>query len=376
MIKKSLTGDEAAAWAARLSRVKVIAAYPITPQTVIVETLARWTESGELDSEFIMVESEHSAMAATLGASLAGVRSFTASSSQGLLYMYEMISWAAASRMPIVAAMVNRALGPPWNIWSDHLDVLSARDQGWIQIWAENNQDVTDSIIQAYKIAEHESVQLPVMVSLGAMTLSHVAMPVELPEQELVDEFLPKYTKTPYLMDPMASESVTYGNLGLPDDYVAFRESIDSAMENAKDLIVETAEEFEDKFGRWHGGLLKEYRTDDAEIIIMALGAVAEEAEPVVDDLRKEDIKAGAVNVRVTRPFPKKEIAELAKKVDKIVVIDRDLSAGFGGILVGEVRAALHEYQVNTPVVSKIAGLGGKDILPDEIKSYVKSTEG
>lgn len=373
MIKKSLTGDEAAAWAARLSRVKVIAAYPITPQTVIVETLARWTESGELDSEFIRVESEHSAMSAAIGASLAGVRSFTASSSQGLLYMYEMISWAAGSRMPVVAAMVNRALGPPWNIWSDHLDVLSARDQGWIQIWAENNQDVVDSLIQAYKISEHESVQLPVMVSLGAMTLSHVAMPVDLPEQALVDEFLPREPKTSYLMDPIESEPVTYGNLALPDDYVPFRESIDDAMENAKEVIVKTAKEFEEMFGRWHGGLLKEYRTDNAEIIVMALGAVAEEAELVIDDLRKEGVKVGAVNVRVTRPFPKKEIAELAKKVDKIVVIDRDLSAGFGGILAGEVRAALHEYGVNTPVASKIAGLGGKDILPDEIKSYVKS---
>lgn len=373
MAKKSLTGDEAAAWAARLSKVKVIAAYPITPQTVIVETLARWTENGELDSEFIMVESEHSAMAATLGASLAGVRTFTASSSQGLLYMYEMISWAAGSRMPIVAAMVNRALGPPWNIWSDHLDVLSARDQGWIQIWSENNQDVVDSTIQAYKIAEHEDVQLPVMVSLGAMTLSHVAMPVELPEQKLVDEFLPKETKTPYKIDPMESESITYGNLSMPDDYTPFRKSIDDAMESAKDVIVETANKFQKMFGRWHGGLIKEYRTDNADVVIMALGTVAEEAEFAVDELRKEGIKAGAVNVRVTRPFPKKEIAELADKVDKIVVIDRDLSAGFGGILAGEIRATLHEYQVNTPVVSKIAGLGGKDILPDEIKSYVKS---
>lgn len=370
--KKSLTGDEAAAWAAKLSRVKVIAAYPITPQTVIVETLARWTESGKLDSEFIMVESEHSAMAATLGASLAGVRSFTASSSQGLLYMYEMISWAAGSRMPIVAAMVNRALGPPWNIWSDHLDVLSARDQGWIQLWAENNQDVTDSIIQAYKIAEHESVQLPVMVSLGAMTLSHVAMPVKLPEQKLIDEFLPEKIKTPYVMDPMETEPITYGNLAMPEDYVPFRESMDIAMENAKEVIVEVAEEFEELFGRWHGSLLKKYRTDDADTIIMALGAVAEEAEFVVEQLREEDLKVGAVNVRVTRPFPKKEIAELAKKVDKIVVLDRDLSAGFGGILAGEVRAALHEYSVDTLVASEIVGLGGKDILPDEIKGYVK----
>jgi len=371
MAKKSLTGDEAAAWAARLSRVKVIAAYPITPQTVIVETLAKWTESGELDSEYIMVESEHSAMAATIGASLAGVRSFTASSSQGLLYMYEMVSWAAGSRIPIVTAMVNRALGPPWNIWSDHLDVLSTRDQGWIQLWAENNQDVLDSLIQAYKIAEHEDVQLPVMVSLGAMTLSHVAMPVELPDQDMVDEFLPEEVKTPYVMDPMESAPITYGNMTLPEGYSSFRESINVGMENAKEVITQTANEFRDMFGRWHGGLLKEYRTDDADIIFMALGAVAEEAEFVVDLLREEGVKAGAVNVRVTRPFPKKEIVELAKNVDKIVVIDRDLSAGFGGILAGEVRATLHEYRVDTQVISKIAGLGGKDITPDDIKGYV-----
>lgn len=372
MVKVSLTGDDSAAWAARLSRVKVIAAYPITPQTVVVETLARWVESGELDGEFIMVESEHSAMAAVIGAALAGVRSFTATSSQGLLYMYEMISWAAGSRMPIVAAMITRALGPPWNIWSDHLDVLSARDQGWIQIWAENNQDVLDSIIQAYKIAENERVQLPVMVSLEGMTLSHVAMPVELPEQDLVDEFLPRETKTPYVMDPMESEPITYGNMALPDDYPAFRESMDKAMENAKEVIVRTAKEFKEKFGRWHGGLVKRYRTDDADVIVMALGAVAEETEIAVDQLRKEGVNAGVMNVRVTRPLPKKSIAKLAGKVSKIVVIDRDLSAGFGGILAGEVRAALHEYRVDTPVASKIAGLGGKDILPAEIKKYVK----
>lgn len=370
--EKVITGDVAASWAARLANPGVIAAYPITPQTVIVEQLAEWVQKGKLDSEFVLVESEHSAMSATMGGALAGSRSFTATSSQGLYYMYEMISWAAGSRMPIVAAMVNRALGPPWNIWSDHLDVLSARDQGWIQIWAENNQDALDSMLQAYKIAEHEDVLLPAMVQLEAMTLSHVSMPVEIPKEEKVNEFLPEWTTQPYFMNPEKSDPVTYGNLAMPDDYPQFRFSMDKAMDNARDIIRDVAEEFKETFGRWHGDLLKRYKMDDADFAFFALGAIAEEAEAAVDELREEGIKAGAVNVRVTRPFPKQALSELADDLAKVLVIDRDLSVGWGGILAGEIRAALHENSVDTPVVSKVTGLGGKDIRVDEIKKFAE----
>lgn len=372
MTRAVVTGDEAAAWGARLAKPKVVAAYPITPQTVIVEQLAEWIQEGMMDSEFILVESEHSAMAATLGGSLAGARTFTATSSQGLYYMFEMISWAAGSRMPIVAAMVTRALGPPWNIWSDHLDVLSARDQGWITMWAENNQDVLDTMIQAYKIAEHEDILLPVMVQQEAMTLSHVSMPVEIPDQKDVDAFLPTYTTQPYIMNPEESEPITYGNIALPEDYPQFRESMETSMNNAKQVVPDVAEEFREEFGRWHGGLVKRYKLDDADFAFFALGAIAEEAEAAVEELREEGIKAGAVNVRVTRPFPKREISNIADSLSKALVIDRDLSVGWGGILTGEIRAALHEQGVNTPVIGKITGLGGKDITINELKQFAK----
>ncbi|NIQ05781.1 MAG: pyruvate ferredoxin oxidoreductase [Candidatus Korarchaeota archaeon] len=372
MTREVITGDEAAAWGARLAKPRVVAAYPITPQTVIVEQLAEWIQKEMMDSEFILVESEHSAMAATLGGSLAGARTFTATSSQGLYYMFEMISWAAGSRMPIVAAMVTRALGPPWNIWSDHLDVLSARDQGWITIWAENNQDVLDTMIQAYKIAEHEDIILPVMVQQEAMTLSHVSMPVEIPDQKDVDAFLPAYTTQPYIMNPEESEPITYGNIAMPEDYPQFRESMETAMNNAKQVIPDVAEEFREEFGRWHGGLVKRYKLDDADFAFFALGAIAEEAEAAVEELREEGIKAGAVNVRVTRPFPKREISNIADSLSKALVIDRDLSVGWGGILTGEIRATLHEQGINTPVVGKITGLGGKDITIDELKQFAK----
>lgn len=370
--EKILTGNDAASYGARLTKPDVVAAYPITPQTVIVETIAEWIQKGKMDSEYIMVESEHSAMAATLGASLSGGRSFTATSSQGLYYMYEMISWAAGSRMPIVAAMDNRALGPPWNIWSDHLDVLSTRDQGWIQLWAENNQDVLDSILMAYKIAENEQVSLPVMIQLEGMSLSHVSMPVEVPEQKKVDAFLPERTEEPYVMDPKKSEPFTYGNIALPEDYPPFREAMDNAMDNAKDVIRDVSREFKEEFGRWHGDLLKRYRVDDADFTFFALGAIAEEAEAAVDELREEGVKAGAVNVRATRPFPKREVAKIADSLSKAIVIDRDLSVGWGGILAGEIRASLHEENVDTPIRSKVTGLGGKDITVKEIKSYVE----
>lgn len=371
--KEVITGDEAASWGARLAQPKVIAAYPITPQTVIVEQLAKWIQNEKMSSEFILVESEHSAMAATLGGSLAGVRTFTATASQGLYYMYEMISWAAGSRMPIVAAMANRALGPPWNIWADHLDALSARDQGWIQCWAKNNQEVLDSVIQAYKIAEHEDVLLPVMVQLEAMTLTNVSMPVEIPDQKEVESFLPEYTTQPYVMDPEVSEPMTYGNIGMPEDYPQFRESMDESMQNAKKVIKEVAREFKSEYGRWHGGLLDRYKIADADFAIFALGAVAEEAEAAVDELREEGIKVGSVNVRFTRPFPKEEISKIADDLSQVLIIDRDLSPGWRGILAGEVRAALHENNIDTPVKDRVMGLGGKDIRVKEIKRFCKN---
>lgn len=367
-----ITGNTATAWGARLSRVEVIAAYPITPQTTIVETLASWVEQGLINAKFIRVESEHSALAAVMGASAAGTRAFTATSSHGLWYMAEMIFWAAGARTPLVMAVVNRALGPPWNIWSDHTDALALRDAGWIQIWASNNQEVMDSIIQAYKIAEDKKVLLPAMINLGGFVLSHTSMPVEIHDQAKVDEFLPPYNPPHYVFDPHASEPITEGNIGLPPDYMKMRLSMEKAMQNSYDVIKKVAREFYEIFGKWHGDLVKEYKTDDAEVVIMAIGAVAEEAEAAVDEMREAGLKVGSLKIRVTRPFPFKEVAKVADKASAVVVIDRDISLGWGGIVAGMVEATLKRFNVDTPVYGKVMGLGGDEITTADIKSAVK----
>jgi len=372
VLRDVITGNDAAAWGARLSKVEVIAAYPITPQTTIVEKLSEWVDKGEMKAKFIAVESEHSAMSAIIGASAAGARAFTATSSHGLLYMYEMVAWAAGARTPVVMAVVNRALGPPWNIWSELTDVLMTRDTGWIQFWASNNQEVLDSIIQAYKVAEDRHVLLPAIVSLEGFVLSHTSMPVIIHDEEKVDEYLPQYNPPHYIVNPKLSEPFAYGNILFPWDYAKVRLSIQKAMDNAAEVIKKAAMEFREIFGHWHGDLIKEEYTDGAELLIITMGTVAEEAEAVVEQLRNNGMKVGCVKVRVFRPFPKKEIAKIANEVSKIIVIDRDISFGWDGILAGEVKATLHDFNVDTPVITKIMGIGGDDILPEHIEAAVK----
>ena len=367
-----ITGNAAAAWGARLSRAEVIAAYPITPQTTIVEYLSQWVESGEFDAKFIRVESEHSALSAVMGASAAGARTFTATSSHGLWYMAEMVFWAAGARTPIVMAVVNRALGPPWNIWSEHTDALALRDAGWIQFWASNNQEVLDTIIQAYKVAEDKNVVLPAMVCLEGFIVSHTSAPVEIPEQKKVDEYLPPYDPPHYVFNPKKSPPIAIGNLTFPWDYAKMRLSIQKAMENAYDVIKKTSKEFYEIFGRWHGDLVREYRLDDAEILVIAIGSVAEEVEAAVDEMRENGIKVGSLKIRTTRPFPFNEVAKAADRVSAVLVIDRDISFGWGGIVAGEVRATLHKYRIDTPVYEKIMGLGGEEITTEHIKKAVK----
>lgn len=369
-----ITGNTAAAWGARLSKVGVIAAYPITPQTTIVETLSNWVENGLISSKFIRVESEHSALAAVMGASAAGVRAFTATSSHGLWYMAEMVAWAAGARTPLVMAVVNRALGPPWNIWSEHTDALALRDVGWIQYWASNNQEVLDSVIQAYKVAEDKDVLLPAMVNLEGFVLSHTSMPVEIHDQEKVDEFLPPYDPPHYIMDPYKSPPIIVGNLAFPWDYSKMRISIQKAMDNAYHVIKRVSREFYEIFGKWHGDLVREYKTEGAEIIIMAIGSVAEEVEAAVDEMRGNGLRVGALKIRVTRPFPFKEVAKVADQASTVLVIDRDISFGWGGIVYGMVAAALKKQNVDTPVYEKVMGLGGDEITTDHIKEAVNET--
>ncbi len=367
----ALTGDEAIAWGAKVSRVEVIAAYPITPQTVIVEKLSEWVEKGELDAEYVRVESEHSAMSTIIGASAAGARAFTATASHGFFYMYEMISFAAGARVPVVMACVNRLVGPPWNIWADWHDALAARDLGWIQLWVSNNQEAFDSIIQAYRVAEDKNVILPAMVIIEGFVLSHTMTPVVIHDQDKIDEFLPPYDPPHYNINPEVSEAFTFGNIVWPWDTSPLRWSIHKAMQNAKSVIEKVAKEFMEIFGYYHGGLIKEYKLDDADVAIVSMSSIAETAEVVVDELRKEGIKTGVLKVRVLRPFPDEEIVKALKDKSAVVVIDRDLSLGYDGVLGIEVRSALQKHRVDIPVFCRSMGLGGDEILPQHIKNAV-----
>jgi len=368
----ALTGNNAIAWGVRASRVELIAAYPITPQTTIVELLSEWVERGELDAEYIRVESEHSAMSAVIGASAAGARTFTATSSHGFFYMYEMIAFAAGARVPVVMACVNRFHGPPWNIWSDWMDALAARDLGWIQFWVSNNQEAFDSVIQAYRVAEDKRVILPAMVIIEGFVLSHTMAPVIIHDQEKIDDFLPPYEPPHYIVNPKITDAFTFGNIVWPWDTAPLRWSMHKAMSNAKEVIKEACREFRELFGIDHGDLTKQYRLDDSDIAIVSMSSLAETSEVVVDKLREKGVKAGVLKVRVLRPFPEEDLVKQLKDKDVVIVLDRDLSLGFDGVLGIEVRSALQKHRVDVPVYSYSIGLGGDEILPEHIESIVK----
>ena len=367
---KVITGNAAAAYAAKLCRVDVVAAYPITPQTTIVEYIAEFLANGEMDCEYIRVESEHSAMTACIGASLAGARTFTATSSHGLALMHEMLHWATYSRLPIVMAVANRTLGPPWNIWADLQDAISQRDTGWIQFYAKNNQEVLDTIIQAYRLSENERVMLPSMVSLEAFVLSHTSEPVDIPDQEKVDEFLPQYNP-PFMVIDFENPK-TIGNIALPEETAKHRKYIMKAMENASSMIKEISKEFQEKFGRYHGDLLEEYELEDSETVIVSMGTIASTAEDAVNLLREKGEKVGLLRIRVFRPFPERDIKRKLEDKEKIIVIDRNCSWGIGGALYTEVRHSL--YPGGPEVVGFLAGIGGVDVTPSDImKMYEKA---
>jgi len=361
------TGDRIAAKAAQMARPEVLAAYPITPQTVIVEKTAEYVATGELDAEYICVESEHSAMSAVIGAEAAGVRTFTATSSHGLALMHEMLHWAALARLPIVMVNVNRALGPGWSIWADETDSMAQRDTGWIQFHCSSNQEIFDTIIQAYKLAESKEVQLPVMVNFDAFILSHTSMPVEIPEQKDIDEFLPKF-KPFWKVD--TANPFTHGNILPPDKYMEFRYIMQRAQEKAKELIPAIAEEWKDRFGTYHGGLIEEVRCDDAEFIIVAVGAIGAETRVAVRNLRDEGYRVGLARMRVFRPFPEEELRRIGEN-RTLIVVDRNISTGSGGAVFTETRSALHGMP-NSRVYGFVAGLGGKDVTYEDLEDMAK----
>ncbi len=364
---KVIEGTHSTSYAVKLARVQVISAYPITPQTSIVEKLSEMCANGDLDAEYIKVESEHSAMAAVIGAEASGARSFTATSSQGLALMHEVLHWAANARLPIVLANVNRALAPPWNIWADQTDSLAQRDTGWIQFYCESNQEVLDTILMAFRLGEQ--VMLPVMVNMDAFFLSHTSEPVAIPKQELVDKFLPPY-KPKFKMD--VADPHAFGGLAGPDLYMEFRYRIQESMDQAKKLIPKVAKEYQKYIGRYHGGMLEEYRTDGAEYLLLTAGTITGTTRLVVDEYREKGVKLGLVKLRTFRPFPTEDIRRIAAKVKKIGVIDRNISFGQSGIFFAETKSALYNAEHRPLLNGYVAGLGGRDVLPENIRQIVE----
>ncbi len=362
-----MIGNYAASWGAQLARVQVIAAYPITPQTLIVEKLSDIVADGELDAKFIKVESEHSAMAACIGASATGARAYTATSAQGLALMHEMLHWAALARMPIVMTNVNRAMAPGWSIWADQNDSLSQRDTGWMQIYASSAQEILDSTLIGYKVSE--KVLLPTLISFDAFFLSHTMEVVDMPEIELIDKYLPPY-KPEYKMD--VNDPRSFGALTDEQYYYEFRYKMQKAMDEAVDVIKEAGKEYEKITGRAYN-LIHPYRCEDADMILVTSGTIAETTNVAVDELRAEGKKVGNLRIRVIRPYPKKEILEVVKGVKKLAVIDRNISPGYSGIFSQELKSALYN-EVDIPVRSYIAGLGGRDVKIEDIKDMANDT--
>ena len=360
------TGNEAMAEAMRQINPDVVAAYPITPATELAMIFAPFGADGLVDTEFVAVESEHSAMSATLGAAAAGARSMTATSSQGLALMYEILPIASALRLPIVMPEVNRALSGPINIHCDHSDTMAARDFGWIQIFSENPQEAYDNTLQAVRIAEDTRVRLPAMVTTDGFIISHCMEKIETIDDDKVKEYIGEFKPEYSVLD--IKDPITVGSLDLQDYYFEHKYAVAEAMRGAKNIILEVGKEFGKKFGRQYG-LFEEYRLNDAEIAIVALGSTAGTAKAVVDALRDANVKAGLLKIRVFRPFPHEEIASVLSKIKAVAVMDRsDSFSSAGGPVFTEIRSALFDFAVKPKLVNYIYGLGGRDISKEEIK--------
>lgn len=368
-MKQVIEGSHAVSEAVRLAKVQVMSAYPITPQTHIVESLSEYCADGTMNAKFLCVESEHSAMAAVIGASSAGVRTFTATSSQGLALMHELLHWAAAARLPIVMAEVNRALAPGWNIWMDQTDSLAQRDTGWIQLYCEDGQEVLDTTLQAYRLAE--AINLPVMVVMDAFFLSHTFEPVDVPDQELVDRFLPPFSPR---IEINTSDPFAIGQMAPPNVYMEMRHDIQKAMELVPDIFTGVEQEFTKIFSRTYGPVEK-VLCDDAEIIMVVTGTAASTCREVISDLRSKDEKVGMLKLKMFRPFPADLIREHLGGAKKIAVVDRNFSFGASGIFAQEIRAALCNNNTHPPVFGYIAGLGGRDVTPEILSEIYWKTK-
>ncbi len=368
-MKRVLEGSQAVAEAVRLARVQVVSAYPITPQTHIVEFLSEYCASGTMNARFLRVESEHSCMAALIGAQSTGVRTFTATSGQGLALMHELLHWASGARLPIVMAEVNRAFAPGWNIWVDQTDSLAQRDTGWIQFYCEDSQEVLDTTLQAYRLAE--SVNLPVMVVLDAFFLSHTYEPVDVPEPEEADRFLPPY-EARFQLDTQAPCS--FGPLVPPAVYMEMRHDIAQAMDTALVRFREIEDEYAGIFGRRYGAV-EAVRCEDAEIVLVTSGTVTSTARSVLEDLRGRGEKTGLLKIKLFRPFPVDDVRRALGGAKKIAVIDRNFSFGASGIFAQEVRSALCNVPSHAPVFGYVAGIGGRDVTPAVLEDIYRKTK-
>jgi pyruvate ferredoxin oxidoreductase alpha subunit len=365
-MKQVCEASMAVALGAKLCRPQVVPCYPITPQTHIVERVADFVNDGKLDARLIHVESEHSALSSGLGASATGARVFTATASQGLALMYEILPIVAGMRLPIVMAVANRALSAPINIWNDHSDSVSARDQGWFQLWVESSQEALDSVVQAFKIAEDGQVLMPGMVNLDGFTLSHVWESVDVPEQAKVDDFLPQYEAEDFL-DP--DNPKTFGPIGFPNSFMEFKRQQEDALQASMAKIKQVNREFEKEFGRSYGdGLLETFELEDAEYAILGMGTLCGTAKEVVRQLRAKGEKAGLIRLRSLRPFPVKELQAAVKNLQGLAVIDRHVSLGFEGPLASDVKSVLQALPDAPFVSALVAGLGGRDITVGRLK--------
>ena len=366
IMKKVLTANHAISHAVRLARVEVIAAYPITPQTSVVEELSEMCARGDLDAEFIHSEGEHSAMSAVIGASMSGVRAFTATSSQGLAHMCEMLHWAAGGRMPVVLAEINRSLAPPWTIYTDQQDSLSQRDTGWMQFYCRDNQEVIDTAILCFKIAERVSV--PAMLVLDAFVLSHTYEAIDIPDQAIVDKFLPK-RKAEFKLDP--AEPHAFGGMMNVDCWMESRYHLQKAMEAAIDVVAEETDAWEKLTGRRYKPL-QPYKMDDAEAAIICAGTAAWTATLAVDALREKGYKVGAIGLWMFRPFPVDEFRKLTGGLKKLIIVDRSCSYGHGGIFAQEARSVMYDQKKRPQIIGVIAGLGGREITADGLAKEVE----
>jgi pyruvate ferredoxin oxidoreductase alpha subunit len=370
-LTRMMEGNEAAAWGAKLSRAEVIPAYPITPQTELISHIATLIAEGKMDAQYIKVEGEHTAMAAAIGASVAGARVFTASASQGIAFMEEALWMPPGRRLPIVMCMVNRAMAPIGGLRPDHNDAMMQRDNGWIQLYCENSQEVLDTIIMAYKIGEDKRVYLPVAPCYDGYFVSATATPTTIPDQAEVDDFLPPYKHEMYDLMPE-----TYKPRPFARNMAQARHKVQQAHERAKDVIEEVDREYAKRFGRGYDGLLEEYACDDADAVIMTMGSMTGTARDVVDEMRADGKKIGLIKMRGFRPFPSEELQKLASKYQAIGVVDRNNSYGSagGGVVSMEVARALYHVDDRPLLLNFHVGLGGSDVTMRQVGYIVDKT--